>query len=92
MAFFRRTDLLCQNNPPKLFKIRRPALGAFALLALGDVFNLAALKKGLHSNLAPAVGTIEFLCRARGTAVFTGLGHNPLLAGSPAHWYMLMLA
>ena len=37
-----------------LLEIRRPALGSFTFLALGDGFNLTAFKKGLHFNLAPA--------------------------------------
>jgi hypothetical protein len=66
-----------------LFKVRRAAFKPFAFFTFGYILNLAALKKGLHFNFAPA-GTKKLLRCTRCTAVFTGLGHFSLLAGNPA--------
>jgi hypothetical protein len=44
------------------------ALGSLALLALGEIFDLAVLEKGLHLDLA-AAGAKKTLCSARCTRI-----------------------
>jgi hypothetical protein len=53
-----------------LFKIRRTPFGPLALFTFSDVFELAALKKGLHLDF-PAAGTKKFLGGAGRAGVFT---------------------
>jgi hypothetical protein len=54
-----------------LFEIRRTTLGPLTLFTFGDVFELAALKKGLHSDFPAAGGTKELLGGAGRTGIFT---------------------
>jgi hypothetical protein len=61
-----------------LDEIPRSALGALALLTLGQVFYLAVLEQGLHLNFA-AAGAIKALRGARRTRVLGNLGHRRLL-------------
>jgi len=68
-----------QGRDP-LLEIGWPAFKPLAFLAFGHVPYLAALKEGLHLDLAPA-RTEKLLGRAGGSTVLTGLGHISLLAG-----------
>ena len=58
-----------------LFEVGGTTLGSFALLALGDILDLAVLEERLHLDFA-AAGAEEFLRRAGRTAVLTGLSHD----------------
>jgi hypothetical protein len=57
--------------PEFLFEIRRTPLGPLAFFAFGDIFELAALEKGLHSDFPATGGTKEFLGGAGRTGIFT---------------------
>jgi hypothetical protein len=72
---FRHEIIYKYDKNRGLFKVRRPPLDPLTLLAFGDVFDLAAFKKGLHLNFS-AARTEEFLGRTGSTGVFTGLSHG----------------
>jgi hypothetical protein len=61
--------------PGILLKIGWTPLGPLTLFTFCDVFELAALEKGLHFDI-PAAGTKKFLCSSGCTGVFTCLTHG----------------
>ena len=58
-----------------LIEVAGTSLNALALLAFGNILDLAVLELGLHLHF-PTTGAEKFLGSNGSTAVFTGLGHG----------------